>query len=134
MRSQAKSPTEYLAALPVERRRSLEQLRKLVKKAVPASVEGISWGMIGYSVDGRPFAAMAAQKSYLSLYLMDLYSQPGLREKHAEALAGLKMGKSCINFQSLDELPLDAITAILKEAPKVRVTSGTLAPKKKSRK
>jgi len=43
------------------------------------------------------------------------------------ALAGLKTGKSCITFRSVDELPLDAIAAILREAPRVIVRGGTMA-------
>ncbi len=127
MRSQARTPAEYLAAAPPERRPHLEALRDLVKRAVPDCQEGIAWDMLAYQLAGRPFAAMASHKSYLSLYLMDLYTQPGLREKHAAALAPLKMGKSCINFQSIEELPLDTISAILREARNVVVTSGTLA-------
>jgi hypothetical protein len=57
---------------------------------------------------------------------MDLYTQPGLREKHASALASLKMGKSCVNFQSVDELPLDTIAAILRCASHVEVKTGTM--------
>src|SRR5262249_35500414 len=115
-------------AVDPARRPEIEKLRKLVLAAVPGATECIQFGMLGYSVDGRPFAAIAAQKRYLSLYLMDLYTQPGLRERHADALAGLKMGKSCINFSSVDELPLGALRAILAEAPKVKVERGTLAP------
>jgi hypothetical protein len=58
---------------------------------------------------------------------MDLYVQPGLRKKHEKELRKLKMGKSCINFSSIDELPLETIGAILKEAPNVVVKTGTLA-------
>jgi hypothetical protein len=87
--------------------------------------------MLGYAYEGRPFAAIAAQKNYLSLYLMDLYTQPGLRTQHAAALASLKMGKSCINLQRVDELPLATIRQILAVAPKVEVKSGTLAKKQR---
>ena len=134
MKSQAKTPAEYLASVPSDRRPHLERLRALIKKSVPAASESIQWGMLGFGINGRPFAALASQKNYLSLYLMDLYTQPGLRKKHAAALEPLKMGKSCINFDSVDALPLDTIAAILKEAPKVVVTTGTLAPKKKTKK
>ena len=116
-----------MAAIPAERRPHVERLRKLVKDAVPAATEGMQWGMLGYAIGGRPFAAIASQKSYLSLYLMDLYTQPGLRKAHEKALAKLKMGKSCINFSSVDELPLDTIGAILRVAPDVVVKSGTMA-------
>jgi uncharacterized protein YdhG (YjbR/CyaY superfamily) len=129
MRIVADSPEAYLAAVPPERRPHLEKLRALIKKSVPRAREGINWGMLGYSIGERPFAAMASQKSYLSLYLMDLYTTPRLREQHAAALAELEMGKSCINFQSVEELPLDTIGAILREAPNVVVTGGTMAPK-----
>jgi hypothetical protein len=64
-------------------------IRELVKKTVPRAGEAIVWGMIGFAIDGRPFAGVASRKSYLSLYLMDLYTQPGLRERHAAALAKL---------------------------------------------
>jgi hypothetical protein len=83
--------------------------------------------MLGYAIDGRPFAAMASHKRHLSLYLMDLYTTPSLMETHRAALARLKMGKSCINFQSVDELPLDTISAILAAAPNVKVERGTMA-------
>jgi uncharacterized protein YdhG (YjbR/CyaY superfamily) len=127
MKTPAKDPAAYLAGIDDARRPHVEKLRALVKRAVPKATEAIVWGMLGYTYEGRPFAAIASHKSYLSLYLMDLYVQPGLREKHAKALAKLHMGKSCINFDTLDELPLETIAAILKEAPKVKVSSGTMA-------
>ena len=130
MKIEAKSAKEYVAAVPSERRPCIEKLRALVKAEVPAATEGIQWGMLGYAIDGRPFAAIASQKNYLSLYLMDLYTTPALRKQHEKALAKLKPGKSCINFSSVDELPLDAIAAILRAAPSVVVKSGTLAAKK----
>ena len=132
MKIAAKDANEYVAKIPAERRPHVEKLRALVKRAVPRAREGIVWGMLGYEIEGRPFVCIASQKNYLSLYLCDLYSQPGLRKQHERALAGLKMGKSCINFKSVDELPLDTIAAILREAPNVVVMSGTMAAKKKS--
>ena len=127
MKIEAKDGPDYVMKIPVERRPHVERLRALVKQAVPRAKEGIVWGMLGYTIDERPFAAIASQKNYLSLYLMDLYSQPGLRKKHEKSLAKLKMGKSCINFSSVEELPLDTIEAILREAPKVKVDRGTMA-------
>jgi uncharacterized protein YdhG (YjbR/CyaY superfamily) len=132
MKIAAKDAKGYVAKIPAARRPHVEALRALVKKAVPRATEGIVWGMLGYEIEGRPFVCIASQKNYLSLYLCDLYAQPGLRKKHEKALAGLKMGKSCINFQSVDELPLDTIAAILREAPKLEVKSGTMAAKKRA--
>lgn len=127
MKVEAADADAYVAAIPAERRPHVERLRALVRRVVPRATESIQWGMIGWAIDGRPFAAVASQKNHLSLYLMDLYTQPALRATHAAALAGLKMGKSCIRFDSVDELPLATIEAILVEAPRVEVTRGTLA-------
>jgi uncharacterized protein YdhG (YjbR/CyaY superfamily) len=127
MKIEAKDAKGYLAAIPAERRASVEALRALVKRAVPSASEGIVWGMLGYAIEGRPFVAIASQKNYLSLYLCDLYTQPALKKKHEKALSKLKMGKSCINFQSVDELPLATIEAIVAEAPNVAVKGGTLS-------
>jgi uncharacterized protein YdhG (YjbR/CyaY superfamily) len=131
MRTPAKDPDSYVAGLSPDRRVEVEKLRALVKKAVPKATEGILWGMLGYAFNDRPFAGIASHKSYISLYLMDLYTQPGLRDKHAKGLATLKMGKSCINIQSFDKLPLDTIVAILKIAPTARVEGGTMSGTKR---
>jgi uncharacterized protein YdhG (YjbR/CyaY superfamily) len=133
MKIAARSPKEYLEAVPADRRPHLVTLRNLIRKTVPTAKEGIVWGMLGWTIHERPFVALASQKNYLSLYLMDLYTQPGLREKHAKALAPLNMGKSCINFDSADELPLDAIEEILKAAPGFEVKGGTMAAKTKKK-
>ncbi|MCC7541399.1 MAG: DUF1801 domain-containing protein [Deltaproteobacteria bacterium] len=127
MKIDAKDPDDYVSKVAPERRPEIETLRRLVRRAVPQATESIVWGMIGYGIGGRPFAAIASQKAHLSLYLMDLYTQPRLRERHASALAGVKMGKSCLQFRRADELPLDTIAAILAEAPNVTVTTGTLS-------
>src|SRR5689334_3396263 len=127
MKIEAATPTQYLAKIPADRRPHIERLRKLVRKAVPRAQESIVWGMLGYTIGERPFVCIASQKNYMSLYLCDLYLQPGLRKKHEKAFAGVKMGKSCINFNDVDELPLGAVEAILREAPNVVVASGTMA-------
>ncbi len=124
---QANNTDAYIAAIAPERRPHVEALRKLVKKTLPKATEGLVWGMLGFAYEGRPFAAIASHKGYLSLYLIDVYTQPELRKKYEKALSRLKMGKSCIHFSSVDELPLDTIVAIVKEAPKVVVKTGTLA-------
>ena len=134
MKIDAKTADEYLAKVDDERRPQLARLRALVKRSVPKATESIQWGMIGWAYEGRPFAALASQKNHMSLYLMDLYTQPGLRQKHAKALARLRIGKSCITFDSIEELPLDTIAAVLREAPNVVVATGTLAAKRKKSK
>ncbi len=131
MKLKADTPAEYLAAVPAERRPHIEKLRSLIKKRVPKSREALNWGALSYTVGERPFAAIASQKNYLSLYLLDLCSHPELREPHEAILSKLKMGKGCIRFQSIEELPLETIGAILQAAPKIAAMKPARATKKK---
>ena len=106
----------------------------MVRKHLPDGYrETMNWGMITYEVpldrhpktyNGQPlcYAALAAQKSYLSLYLMPIDAAALARLKTAFAKAGkkLNMGKSCIRFKRADDLPLDAIGAEIAAVPAVK--------------
>ena len=126
MHSEAETVSEYLASLPDDRRKAIEALRRVIRKHVPKGYEeGISFGMITYSVpekrfpgktyNGQPlqYAALASQKNYMSLYLNNVYADHALRERFEEGFrdAGkrLDMGKSCVRFKRIEDLPLDAI-------------------------
>jgi hypothetical protein len=128
MQSKAKTVKEYLAELPADRRAAISAVRKVLRENLdPTFEEGMQYGMIGYYVPHRvfpdgyhcdpkqplPFACLASQKNYMSLYLGSVYGD----EKNAErfkrqwAKTGkrLDMGKSCIRFRKLDDLPLELI-------------------------
>ena len=92
----------------------------------------MNWGAITYQVplercpdtyNGQPlcYVALAAQKHYLSLYLMTVYGDPAAKKQLESAFksAGKKldMGKACLRFRSLDDLPLDAIRRIIAATP-----------------
>ena len=125
MRSTATTPEEYLSSCDKERAAALTALRRLIVDNLPKGYEeAMRWGMITYEVplalypntyNKQPlqFAALANQKQHMSLYLVS----PSLLPAHAALLTRsgkkLKMGKSCINFSSLDELPLDDIKEII---------------------
>ena len=123
--SQAQTVAEYLEALPEERRKVVAAVRKVVKKHLPTGyVERMEFGMIGYGIpleryphtyNKQPlsYIALAAQKNYYALYLMCLYSDDTRTKWFADAFkkAGKKldMGKSCVRFKRLDDLPMDVI-------------------------
>ena len=129
VQSSAQTVDEYLAELPPDRRAELQKVRKVIRKHLPRGFEeGIDFGMIGYYVplarypntyNGHPLAiaALAAQKQYLSLYLMRVYGDPKMRDwfesEYEKAGKKLDMGKSCVRFQSADELPLDVIGKVI---------------------
>ena len=142
----SKAPTvkEYLAGLPADRRAVIEAVRGVILKNKDKDVEeGMYYGMIGYyiphaiypagyHVDPRVplgYAALAAQKNYYSLYLGALYCGCGLDAKGrtpdaewfvkewAKTGKKLDMGKSCVRFKKLEDLPLDLIGKVFSRIP-----------------
>ncbi|MGB5108115.1 MAG: DUF1801 domain-containing protein [Candidatus Zixiibacteriota bacterium] len=125
MQSKAKTVKEYLAELPPDRRKAMETVRKTILANLPKGFEeGMDFGMIGYYVPlsrypstynnhPLPLAALASQKNYMSVYLMCVYGDQGTLEWFTKAYKAsgkkLDMGKSCIRFKTLDDLPLEVI-------------------------
>ena len=121
----ATTPDEYIDALPKERREAVRTVADVIRRNLPAGFrEGMSYGMIGWYVplerfpdtyNGQPLglAGLASQKQYISLYLMSVYgdreTERWFRERWAETGKPLNMGKSCVRFRRVEEIPLDVI-------------------------
>ena len=124
----ARTPDEYIASLPDDRREIVTAMRKVINDNLPAgfmetSSYGIGWVVPhslyppGYHCDPKQplgFMGLASQKNYISLYSMCLYGA----NKHLEWFQNewpkyskkkLNMGKSCIRFSKPDDVPLDLI-------------------------
>ncbi len=67
------------------------------------------------------YVALAAHKNYCSLYLMSCYGHNPhleiLKTGFKKAGKKLDMGKSCVRFKTLDDLPLDTIGALIASIP-----------------
>ena len=128
MQSKATSVEQYLAELPPERREALTAVRKVILDSLDGDLEeGMQYGMIGYFVPHRvfpagyhcdpkqplPYAGLASQKGHMSLYLMCVYGgvaeERWLRERWRQSGKKLDMGKACIRFKRLEDLPLDVV-------------------------
>jgi uncharacterized protein YdhG (YjbR/CyaY superfamily) len=106
---------EYLESLEPKRRAALTELRSLVLASVPDAVETMRYRMPTYDYREQMLCAFASQKRYMSLYM-----DTEIVDKHREELAHLDLGKSCIRFRSLDQLPLDTIELMLGETVQLR--------------
>ena len=129
----ARTPEEYIAALPESRRAPITAVRAVVRKNLPSGyAEHVSFGMLNYAIpltrlpktyNGQPlcYVALAAQKNFCSLYLMSVYGnkthETMLREAFKAEGKKLDMGKSCIHFQTEDDLPLPAIGKLIASIP-----------------
>jgi uncharacterized protein YdhG (YjbR/CyaY superfamily) len=118
MKSQATTVAAYLEELPEDRRQALAELRAMIRKIAPEAKEGIRYGMASYT-QGELLFALGSQKAYMALYVCD----HEVVNAHRDRLGKLNCGKGCIRFRKLSDLPLDAVTDLLKEAAKRRKRS-----------
>jgi hypothetical protein len=125
VRSDAVTAEQYLAELPEERREFVAALRDTIVANLPDGYEeSMNWGMISFEVplsrypdtyNGKPlsYLALASQKNYVSLYLMSIYGEPESEEwfqsRYEASGKKLDMGKSCVRFKRLDDVPLEVV-------------------------
>lgn len=129
MQSKATSPKQYLAELPEDRVAPVKQLRQQILDNLPEGVqEQMSYGMLGYVIPHSvypkgyhcnpklplPFMNLASQKNYIALYSMALYAIEDLMdwftsEYKKQCKYKLDMGKSCIRFKRMDDIPFELI-------------------------
>lgn len=128
MQSKAKTPKEYINELPEDRRAAIKAVRAVIKKNLPSGYkEMIQYGMITYVVplttylkgylDEKdvplPYISLASQKNHMAVYLMNIYqvdkSENWFKSEYKKSGKKLDMGKSCVRFKKLDDLPLDVI-------------------------
>ena len=123
--SNARTVDQYLAELPDARRADVEIVRDMILGNLQEGyVETMRWGMITYDVpldtypdtyNGQPlmFAALAAQKHHLALYLTNVAFVPGGEERfktrYLETGKNLDMGRSCLRFKNADDLAIDLV-------------------------
>ena len=120
---------DYLNGVAEDKKESFVKLQQTIKKSLPKGFEEtIIYNMVGYVVpfkiypegyhcDPRlplPFINIAAQKNFISLYHMGIYADPDLlnwftNEYPKHAKSKLDMGKSCIRFKKISEIPYKLI-------------------------
>ncbi len=135
MKYKADSPENYINQAPEERQPILKKLRKTILKNLPKGFEeGIQYGMIGYYVphsiypngyhctpkEPLPFMSFASQKNSINIYNSAIYAKPEINDwfiaeypKHCSRK--LDMGKSCIRFKKIDEIPFNLIAELCKK-------------------
>lgn len=133
MKATGNTVKEILANLPENRTEAFNKLHDTIVKNLPKGFEAaISYGGLGYVVphsvypagyhckpiEPLPFAGIASQKNSINFYHMGIYAEPKLLEwfvneypKHSKQK--LDMGKSCVRFKKLDEIPYKLIGELM---------------------
>ena len=129
MTSTAATPKEYIDSLPEDRKEAMSELRKVITKNLPKGFqESMQYGMITYVVphsiypagyhckptDALPFLSIASQKNFIAVYHMGIYADEKilnwfLAEFPKHSKAKLDMGKSCLRFKKVDQIPYKLI-------------------------
>lgn len=133
MQSKAETIEEYLSELDDTRREAISAIRNVVIENLPDGYEEMMlFGMITYAVplsifpdtyNKQPlmYAALASQKRHMALYLTNVYGDGSLekwfRERYKATGKRLDMGKSCVRFRKLDDLPLDLVGETIAMTP-----------------
>ena len=136
MKNSATTVEEYLKSLPTDRRVAISAVRQTILTSLPHGyVERISYGMIGYVVPHSlypagyhcdpklplPYACLGSQKNHMALHLMTVYGDPATEKWLRKAWAGagkkLDMGKACVRFKKLEDVPLDVIGQLIARVP-----------------
>jgi hypothetical protein len=135
MNAIGKTVDEILTNLPSDRVEPFNKLHDVIVKNLPKGFEAaISYGGLGYVVphtlypagyhckpiEPLPFAGIASQKNSINFYHMGIYSDPKLLNwfvseypKHSKQK--LDMGKSCVRFKKLGEIPYTLIGELMKK-------------------
>src|SRR5947209_20012011 len=104
------SVDEYIAAQPEAVRSKLEQVRALIRRAVPEAVEGIAYRMPGYKLRGKPLLYFAAFRNHYSLFAASGTFFSTLQEE----LKGYELRKGTIHFALSKPVPVKLISRIAK--------------------
>lgn len=135
MQSSAKSPAQYMAELPEERKEAMTKLRNTILENLPKGFEEeMGYGNLGYVVPHSlypsgyhctpnlplPFMGIASQKNFIAFYHMGIYANEDLMNWFVQTYKDkysykLDMGKSCIRFKKIEQIPFDILGELVQK-------------------
>jgi len=131
----ADSVTDYISKIPEERQEVFKKIFDTVNENLPQGFkENVSYGMVGWAVpletypagyhcapgSPLPFMGLASQKNFIAFYHMGMYADPELlnwfvAEYPKYSKRKLDMGKSCVRFKKMDDIPFELIAEVSKK-------------------
>lgn len=102
------SVDEYIKTFPNDVQILLEKVRATIKEQAPDAIEGISYGMPAYKLNGKPLVYFAAFKNHIGFY-----ATPTGHAKFTAELSHYKQGKGSVQFPIKQAIPFDLIKKIV---------------------
>ncbi|MBC7641908.1 MAG: DUF1801 domain-containing protein [Flavobacterium sp.] len=126
---------EYISNVEPQKKDSFLKLLEIIRTNIPKGFnEEISYKMIGFVVpkfiypEGYhcnpklplPFINLAAQKNFIALYHTGTYAMPHVMdwfttEYQKQSKTKIDVGKGCIRFKKMDEIPFDLISELMQK-------------------
>ena len=100
---------DYISDFPGETQKYLNEIRELIRKLAPDSVESISYAIPTFSLNEKYLVYFAGFKNHIGLY-----PTPVGMEAFKEELSNYKTGKGSVQFPLNKPLPIALITKIVK--------------------
>lgn len=98
----------YIGGFGDERTVRLQTMQRLVHELVPGAVESMSYGLVGYKLNGKPLVYFGAFPKHIGLY-----ATPNGHEHFKDDFAPYKQGKGSVQFPLDQPLPIDLITRVI---------------------
>jgi uncharacterized protein YdhG (YjbR/CyaY superfamily) len=108
MKTSITTVDEYIKTFPANLQKLLKQMRTVIKQQAPGAVEGISYGMPAYKLNGKPLVYFAGYQNHIGFY-----ATPAGHEAFNKELSKYKQGKGSVQFPVNEPLPLDLIKAMV---------------------
>jgi hypothetical protein len=117
------TPKEYISSQPKERQEQLTSIHEIIlatnKKVTPEIGKMMGADMIHYKIKTYFVYGLASGKNNMTLHALPMYMNKHIHEKYSKLLKKAKFQKGCINFNSVDEMPLKIITQFLTDCAKI---------------
>jgi len=101
---------KYIGSVPAGSRRAFRELRAAIRAAAPRAEECISYGILGFRLDGRILVWCAGWKQHVSLYPMT----GRIRRAHAAALKKYEISKGTVRFPLSAPIPVTLVRRLVK--------------------
>ncbi len=110
------SVDDYIGSFPLDVQPVLTELRLTIMAASPAAtVEGISYHMPTYTIDGERLVFFAGWKTHVALYAI-----PAFEGELESVVAPYRASKDTLKFSLKKPVPFDLVARVVKQLAPLR--------------